>query len=234
MNGDRGIPGSGHLEINRDKVLELQTTYVEAMRARSDPCTVTHEGREFVLLPGVFPPYLDSALMVRSMHIEPSDAVLDVGSGTGIIAVFAALKAQRVVATDINPAAVESIRANARRHGLEDRLTSVQAGLFPADGESTFNVVTFNPPYTDHPAADVAEQSVWDPGHVTVRRFLSGVGGILKPGGRFYLGWADFADLDFIEGLMTEHGAHFARIDEVRDDISLFVAYEGTSSPSRR
>ena len=102
----------------------------------------------------MFPPYLDSALVIRAMRIEPGDAVLDVGSGSGVIAVFAAFKAKHVRATDINPAAVETIRANAARHGLEDRLTAVCADLFPPGVRAAFDVVTFNPPYTDHPASD--------------------------------------------------------------------------------
>ena len=214
--------------MNRDEVLELQTAYVEAMRARRQPCTVSHAGREFDVLPGVFPPYLDSELLIRAMRIEPHDEVLDVGSGTGVIAVHAALRGKRVVATDINPAAVETVRANAIRHGVEDRLTAVRADLFPTVEAAAFTVVTFNPPYTDHPAADMAERSVWDPGHQTVRRFLSGVAGMLRPDGRIYLGWADFADLDVIEGLMADHDLRFQHIDEASDQISLFVVYEMT------
>ena len=220
------------MQVKRDEVLKLQSAYVDAMRQRQEPCTVSHAGREFDVLPGVFPPYLDSALLVRAMRIEPDDNVLDVGSGTGVIAVFAALRAKRVVATDINPAAVETIRANANRHDLEDRLTAVQTDLFPRELPAAFDVVTFNPPYTDHPTADMAEKSVWDPGHSTIRRFFSGVADVLRPDGRIYLGWADFADLDFIEGLMADHGAQFRRIDQASDDTSLFVVYEA-AFPSR-
>ncbi len=218
------------MEVNRQKVLGLQRAYVEAMRERREAYVVTHAGLEFVVLPGVFPPYLDSSLVVRAMRVEPEDVVLDVGSGTGVIAVFAARRARRVTATDINPAAVETIRANALRHGLEDRLTAVEADLFPPAGRAAFDVVTFNPPYSDHPAIDMPERSVWDPGHAAVRRFFAGVAGVLRPGGRVYLGWADFADLDFIEGLMAQQGFGFQLIDEARDDTSRFVVYEARPS----
>ena len=218
------------MKVNRDKVLSLQAAYVEAMRRRREPAVVLHCGREFVVLPDVFPPYLDSALLVRALHIEDDEEVLDVGSGSGVIAVFAALEAKHVVATDINPAAVRTIRENARRNGVEDRLTAVEADLSPMDEGGGFDVVIFNPPYTDHPATHVAERSVWDPGHATIRRFFSGISEVTRPEGRLYLGWADFADLDFIEGLMADHKLRFRCIDAITDDTSQFVVYEATFS----
>lgn len=51
---------------------------------------------------------------------------------------------------------------------------------------------------------------------------------MLRPDGRIYLGWADFADLDLIEGLMADRDLRFQRMDEASDRISLFVAYEMT------
>ena len=47
-----------------------------------------------------------------------------------------------------------------------------------------------------------------------------------RDGGPIYLGSADFADLDFIEALMTDHRVSFLRIDDASDDTSLFVVYE--------
>ncbi len=192
------------------------------------PQTLEFDKNELVVLPGAFPPYLDSTLMIRAMTIYNGDHVLEVGTGCGIIAIAAAQRAASVVATDINPAAVESVRLNAERFGLSDRLSVVEADLFPAHRAERFDVVIFNPPYTDHPAADVIERSVWDPGHETVRRFFSAVADVLQPEGRIYLGWADFADLEFVEQLIVEHGGRFRRIDQAHDDVSLFVVYEVT------
>lgn len=212
---------------NDPVVLQLQTDYIAEMRRHTEPYTVTRGGREFDVLPNVFPPYIDSEMIARVMHIEESDEVLDVGSGSGFIAVTAAASAKRVVATDINPAAIETIRANAVRHKVADRLSAVQADVFP-DGHGPFDVITFNPPFSDHAAADVVERSVWDPGHAAIRKFMAEVGGHLKPGGRIYISWADFSDLQFFEALLRKHGMRFARLDEVTDGTSVFVAYKAT------
>jgi ribosomal protein L11 methyltransferase len=53
-------------------------------------------------------------------HAGPGTAVLDVGCGTGVLAVAAAaLGAAPVVAVDVDPVAVTATAANARRNGVE-------------------------------------------------------------------------------------------------------------------
>jgi ribosomal protein L11 methyltransferase len=52
-------------------------------------------------------------------HVRPHHTVLDYGCGSGILAIAAArLGAARVVGVDIDPAAVDSARANAERNGV--------------------------------------------------------------------------------------------------------------------
>jgi len=213
------------MEVRREEVLELQRRYVQAMRDRTEPMEVEAAGFRLTILPDAFPPYLDSSLIIGSMRIDPDDEVLEAGTGSGVIALAAAKTARRVVATDVNPAAVQTARLNARRHDSRDRLEVVEADLFPAIEAGPFEVVVFNPPYTDHPAQEAVERSVWDPGHRTVHRFFEGLPNFLRSGGRLYLGWADFADLDFIESLISSHGGRFRRLGEARDDTSLFVVY---------
>jgi ribosomal protein L11 methyltransferase len=54
---------------------------------------------------------------------EPDGAVLDAGCGSGVLSVAAALLgARRVVAVDIDPAAVEATSANARTNGVAGRV----------------------------------------------------------------------------------------------------------------
>jgi release factor glutamine methyltransferase len=74
--------------------------------------------------------------------------VVDVGTGTGAIAVAIAEAASnaRVYATDTSPYAVELARANARRHGLGDRVTVHQGDLIdPVPGP--IDLVVANLPY---------------------------------------------------------------------------------------
>ena len=57
--------------------------------------------------------------------IPPGSIVLDMGTGSGVGAVFAARNAARVVAVDVNPEAVRCARINVLLHHIEDRVDAV-------------------------------------------------------------------------------------------------------------
>lgn len=78
--------------------------------------------------------------------VHPGARVLDVGTGSGVLAVAAArLGARAVVATDIDPASAEIVAANAERNGVADRIAyrpSPLTAIVAADGR--FDVVLAN------------------------------------------------------------------------------------------
>jgi len=76
-------------------------------------------------------------------HLPPSGrSVLDVGCGSGVLAIAAVrLGAPHAVGVDLDPAAVEATRANAERNGVADRITTATA-LSGVDG--VFDVVLAN------------------------------------------------------------------------------------------
>jgi ribosomal protein L11 methyltransferase len=63
--------------------------------------------------------------------LRPGDAVLDVGSGSGILSITAArLGASRVLATDVDPVAVQATGENVQRNGV-DALVQATEGSLP-------------------------------------------------------------------------------------------------------
>jgi len=143
-------------------------------------------GKPILVLPQVFNPGLfdTSQLLVRTLNarlIPPGSTVLDMGTGSGIGAVFAAQWARRVVAVDINPAAARCARINALLNQVDDRVEAHQGDLFaPVQGRQ-FDVVLFNPPFyrgTPRGALDHAWRST-----DTVERFAAGLRSHLTPNG---------------------------------------------------
>lgn len=76
--------------------------------------------------------------------VRPGDAVLDVGCGAGILSIAAAqLGASRILALDIDAAAIQSTRRNARLSGVSRRIR-VQRGSLPLSPPQQFDVIAAN------------------------------------------------------------------------------------------
>ncbi len=119
---------------------------------------------------------LDLAKLPARNHAPWS--ILDVGTGSGILAVCAAyhLPSSRVVATDISPAALEIARQNAVHHKVDDRIEFVAGDLLsgvPADRQ--FDFVLSNPPYVSE--TEFAELPVEIREHEPYQALVSGATG---------------------------------------------------------
>jgi ribosomal protein L3 glutamine methyltransferase len=90
------------------------------------------------------------------VDLRPGDRVLDVGTGSGCLAIAAAAlwPQLRVDATDISRAALDMAAVNVARHGVVDRVQLLEADLWP-QSESRYRVIMSNPPYV--PDAEVDE-----------------------------------------------------------------------------
>lgn len=142
----------------------------------------------------VYEPAEDSFLLQRHVEKEVRGAVLDMGTGSGIQAITAALKPEvtKVVAVDINPEALEEAEENAVSAGVSGKIEFRLGDLFQAVGEERFDYILFNPPYLpSHPEERRDEATrAWDGGPTgaeVIRRFLREAGRYLKPGGRILL-----------------------------------------------
>jgi release factor glutamine methyltransferase len=112
-------------------------------------------GREFLVTRDVLVPRAETESIVDAALARfPRDAaleILDVGTGSGCLAVTLALEfpAARLSATDISAAALEVARTNARRLGVLHRIAFKQGSL--AAGIGSIDLLVSNPPYV--PAA---------------------------------------------------------------------------------
>ncbi|WP_199621744.1 50S ribosomal protein L11 methyltransferase [Paenibacillus alkalitolerans] len=76
-----------------------------------------------------------TSLCMRTLEevVRPGDHVIDVGTGSGILAITAAkLGAERVLALDLDPVAVSSAQENVRLNGLSDQITVRLSDLLQA------------------------------------------------------------------------------------------------------
>ncbi len=133
----------------------------------------------FLVPEGVTRPSVQSVYLLSHWKINPGESVLDMGTGSGVQAIFAAEISQHIVATDISPKAVETARLNVKRFGLQDRIEVRLGDLFaPIKSGERFDVILFN---IDYPSNQYTQ--FWWKIH---ERFFDEVRQYLKPNGRIY------------------------------------------------
>jgi HemK-related putative methylase len=167
-------------------------------------------GTPLVILPSVFNPRVLRtgeffAGVIADRRLGAEGDVLDMGTGSGVCAVFAARHARRVVAVDINRAAVRCARINAALNDLEGRIECRHGDLFAPLGELRFDAVFFNPPFIlGSPASE--RDCAWRSADVAAR-FATGLGRHLAVNGRAYLLLSTFGDAcgTFVDELRS-HG----------------------------
>jgi release factor glutamine methyltransferase len=138
---------------------------------------------------GVQPPKAGSRFFCRHLGARAGERVLEIGAGLGLAAVLAARAGSTVVATDVVPAAVETIRLNAALNGVrvDARLGDCYG---PVLGGERFELVCSNAPQMPTPpgpgrrdAAAAADNGGGD-GWEVLDRIIAGAPAHLVPGGR--------------------------------------------------
>ncbi|MBI3455902.1 MAG: tRNA (adenine(22)-N(1))-methyltransferase TrmK [Candidatus Rokubacteria bacterium] len=149
-----------------------------------------HDGCVFRLADGAQAPKAGSLFLLRHLDVRDGDEVLDVGTGAGFLAVVAARRAKRVVATDVVPAAVALASQNAALNGVGDRVEARLGDCYdPIRGEA-FDLIVSGPPQMPTPSE--RERDDWmaraDNGGVdgwaVLDRLIAEAPAHLKPGGR--------------------------------------------------
>lgn len=127
-----------------------------------------------------------------------ASVAFDIGTGTGVLAAVLAQRGiERVVATDLDPRSLACARENVRQLGLSERVSVVQADLFP---EGRAALVVCNPPWIPARPSSPMENGIYDPESRMLRGFLASLPAHLQPGGE---GWLILSDLAEHLGLRT-------------------------------
>jgi release factor glutamine methyltransferase len=132
-------------------------------------------GLDFLVTPAVLIPRPETEFLVERTIKLVDDSMqspllfVDVGTGSGCIAVAVATNAPRarVIATDASLEALEVARTNAERHGVTRKIEFIQGDLLEPLAlhhlEDSVDVLASNPPYVNDGELRQREVRDWEP-----------------------------------------------------------------------
>ena len=166
----------------------------------------------------VYEPREDSYLLLRSVKCSSGELVLDMGCGSGIIAVKAALQGAKVIAVDINKEAVKNTLFNARMNNV--KIFAIAGDLFsPLKKSLKFDKIFFNPPYLPEKLDEKDVLSLaWSGGKDGIEiilRFLEELPHFLKENGKCFMIVSTLAKLDKIENFLGKISMEKRKISEI-------------------
>ena len=136
----------------------------------------------------VYIPAEDSYLLAENLEIKNGQSVLEIGTGTGIVAMYASKLTDKVTATDINFDAITLAESNFKANNI-DNIELLFGNLFEPVKNRKFDVILFNTPYLPTEDGDVIDDTLnyaFDGGlngRKVIDMFLDEVGNHLNDGG---------------------------------------------------
>lgn len=180
-----------------------------AHRRLRRPRIVSLNGLRVQLCPRVFNPTVSRTTRFFLQHMEfpTGSTVLEIGTGTGVIAAAAARRSNEVWATDISPYAVQCARATMRLNNVDAHVKVLLGDLFaPVKGRS-FDVILFSLPYLARTATSL-EGMAWcaGPKCELVNRFLAEARTHLKTAGSIQILFSSAAPVPQLITMIRQNG----------------------------
>jgi release factor glutamine methyltransferase len=201
--------------------------------SRKNIRTVQAAGFRLTVRPTVFHPRFFVSSERFAEFIDGLDLrgkrVIDVGTGTGILALAAGRAgAESVVAADINPNAALNAGENARANGMGGRVVGLCSNLLAALApRPLFDVILSSPPKHAGEPRDLTDRG-WHagPAYRDVAALFDQARERLNPGGKIYVMVSSDSDLDLFGKLIDKAGFRAKLAHEYSIFIESFIIYE--------
>ncbi len=217
----------------RDKITVADQLLEQNQNIEGEYC-FEFRGRQYIGYPNVYSPVIfPGANKQTSIVLHGGEHFLELGCGTGIFSVTAALQgAEQVVAIDVNPDAVLNTLENARLHGVDDRVIAIQGDMFqPLQEGQLFDVIFFNIPFCHRNCAreelTMLARSLFDPEHELLHCYFREGKQYLTENGRMILGYSTtHGDIELMREWANKYDWDILLLHKVGDEIVDFITVE--------
>jgi len=180
----------------------------DKVRSHRKPYEISVGKFDITVLPNVFSPkyFTDSLWFAERLPaiVQKSD-FLEIGTGTGIVALYCAAAGASVTATDINSEAVKNAARNARKVRLP--ISVRQGDMFaPLSPHEKFDYVFWNHPFNSWsgPVPDMLMRAGIDPDYRDLKRYVRFGRRHLTGRGAHLLGSSDMAEVERLNYVVEE------------------------------
>ncbi len=163
----------------------------------------------------VYGPGEDSTLLLRHVRKYARDSVLDLGCGSGVQGISAALRGCRVICADLNPLALNLTKENAKMNGV--KIETVLSDLF-SNIEDSFDTIIFNPPYLPYEEPKYTDLMGGPKGNEITIKFLKKAKQHLNTGGEILLVISSLSHADETFNKICDFGYAYELLESVKFD----------------
>ncbi len=184
---------------------------------------------ELVIFAKVYEPREDSFLLAKAVSAGKNSKALDLGTGSGIQAINAAILGANVLATDINENAIANSKSNAEKLKLGKKIKFLKSDLFQKIPEKEkFDCIIFNPPYVPCDEIKFIESDGGKKGREILDRFLKVFPKHLKKSGKCFFLQSSLNGIEKTEKILKKEKFEFeivAREKLFFEELVVFKAW---------
>lgn len=221
----------------KQQAMKSFSVYLNENQKATKPYYIGYHDRKFLVYPNVFSPkvFPDTLFFADNIQIKPGESFLEIGSGTGLIAVTAALRgASHVVAVDITTNAVNNTTQNAFLHHVNKIVKIFEGDVFdPVPRGQQFDLIFWNTPFMHIEKENLTdlEKALYDPQYRSLTRYLKEGKTFLTPKGKMLVGFSStHSHMEILEELAQEHGWQLRIIAENVESIPKLPGVDGADT----
>jgi len=178
--------------------------------------------KKFIVHPQVFSPkyFNDTELFAKHFLYKKGKRMLEIGTGIGAFSILTVLKgkANKVIATDVNPIAIENAKENVNLYGLNKKIKVIKSDLFKKLKNQKFDVIFFNAPFcfTKKERLTLLEKALFDYNYKTLDKFIHDCKEYVTENGHVFLGFSSFfGDFNKLREIAENHNRRIKIIKKI-------------------
>lgn len=171
--------------------------------------TYSYKGIILEVPPQVFHPgfFFSTKLLLRYIAKEhlSQKTFLELGAGSGLLSIYAAMKDAVVTATDINPVSIECINRNAEENDVE--ITTILSDVFDTVAPQSFDYILINPPYYKRKPSSIPDYA-WYCGEngEYFQKLFKGLSNYINESSKVLMVLCDGCDVQMIKDFAAKNG----------------------------